>query len=68
MHRPAQRHLGLGLGIHFCVGAALGRAMAQLIFAELLPRAERWEVDTGRAERVRTPNFRGFAKMPLSIG
>ncbi len=68
IHRPAQRHLGLGRGVHFCVGAALGRAMAQLIFAELLPRAERWEVGMGKAERVRTPNFRGFAKMPLSIG
>lgn len=68
MHRPAQRHLGLGRGIHFCVGAALGRAMAQAIFGALLPLAERWEVDRSRAERVRTPNFRGFSKMPLAIG
>ena len=67
IHRPAQRHLGLGLGIHFCVGAALGRAMAQAIFGAVLPLAERWEVDSSRAERVRTPNFRGFSKMPLSI-
>ena len=26
LHRPNQRHLGMGQGIHFCVGAQIGRA------------------------------------------
>jgi cytochrome P450 len=68
IHRPKQRHLGLGQGVHFCVGAALGRAMAQLIFNEILGAATSWEVDLAQAERVRTPNFRGFARLPLTIG
>lgn len=67
IHRPKQRHLGLGQGVHFCVGAALGRAMAQLIFTEMLSRATSWEVDLAQAERVRTPNFRGFSTLPLTV-
>ncbi len=67
IHRPKQRHLGMGQGVHFCVGAALGRAMAQLIFSAMLDAATRWEVVLDQAERVRTPNFRGFSKLPLTI-
>ena len=67
IHRPRRRHLGMGQGIHFFVGAALGRAMAQLIFEEITKAADCWEVETANAERVRTPNFRGFSKLPLRI-
>lgn len=67
IHRPKQRHLGMGLGIHFCVGAPLGRAMAQLVFTELVEASSRWETDLSGARRVRTPNFRGFSRLPLCI-
>ncbi|RZU53309.1 cytochrome P450 [Krasilnikovia cinnamomea] len=30
LHRTAGRHLGFGLGIHYCLGAALARAEAQI--------------------------------------
>jgi cytochrome P450 len=49
IHRPLQRHLGMGQGIHFCVGASPGRAMAQFLFEELLPMSTRCEVDRGTA-------------------
>jgi cytochrome P450 len=67
IHRPNLRHLGLGRGIHFCVGAPLGRTMAQFIFEELLAVSEQWVVDLDKAERVTTPNFRGFWQLPLTI-
>ena len=67
VHRPDQRHLGMGQGIHFCVGAPLGRAMAQFLFEALLPVSTRWEVDLSSAARVTTPNFRGFTRLPLTI-
>ncbi|MCI0576310.1 MAG: cytochrome P450 [Chloroflexi bacterium] len=67
IHRPDQRHLGMGQGIHFCVGAALGRAMAQFLFEELLAVSTRWDVDLSAAARVTTPNFRGFVRLPLTI-
>jgi hypothetical protein len=67
IHREKPRHLGMGQGIHFCVGAALGREMSYTIFAELLAVSDKWQVDLGHSQRVTTPNFRGFAKLPLSI-
>jgi cytochrome P450 len=67
IHRPKQRHLAMGMGVHFCVGAPLGRTMAQLLFGELIKVSRRWEVDTANATRVKTPNFRGFSKLPTEI-
>src|SRR5581483_4546497 len=67
LHRADQRHLGMGQGIHFCVGAPLGRVMAQFLFEELLPVSTRWEIDLNHAARVTTPNFRGFVQLPLTI-
>ncbi len=67
IHRSDQRHLGMGQGIHFCVGAPLGRAMAQFLFEELLPLSARWDVDLRGAARVTTPNFRGFVRLPLTL-
>ncbi|AGP59283.1 cytochrome P450 [Streptomyces rapamycinicus] len=35
--RPARRHLSFGHGIHFCLGAPLGRAEAAIALRHLLP-------------------------------
>lgn len=67
VHRPGQRHLGMGQGIHFCVGAPLGRKMTQFLFEELLAASEGLEIDIEDSERVTTPNFRGFTRLPLAI-
>jgi cytochrome P450 len=67
VHRPEQRHLGMGQGIHFCVGAPLGRRMTQILFEELMKVCERWDVDLDSSARVTTPNFRGFTRLPLSL-
>lgn len=67
IHREMTRHLGMGTGIHFCVGAPLGRDMSYTIFEELLKISDKWEIDLSKSERVLTPNFRGFHKLPLTI-
>lgn len=67
IRRGTTRHLGMGRGIHFCVGAPLGRDMAYTLFGELIAAAEKWEIDLAHSERVLTPNFRGFHKLPLTI-
>lgn len=67
IHREMLRHLGMGQGIHFCVGSPLGREMAYTIFQELLAVSDRWEVDLDTSKRVTTPNFRGFSKQLLEM-
>ncbi|KOV67545.1 cytochrome P450 [Streptomyces sp. MMG1121] len=36
VHRPADRHLGFGLGIHYCLGATLARTEAEIGLRTLL--------------------------------
>ena len=67
LDRCTKRHLGLGAGIHFCVGAPLSRLMAHSLFEALLDASSVWRVDLPNARRVTTPNFRGFAKLPVLI-
>ena len=67
LHRATKRHLGLGHGTHFCVGAPLGRQLARISWDELLKVSSRFECDYSTAERVRTPNFRGFTHLEVDI-
>jgi cytochrome P450 len=67
LRRATQRHLGLGHGTHFCIGAPLARLLPIIAFEELLPLARRFDVDLASAVRVTTPNFRGFFHVALSI-
>jgi cytochrome P450 len=65
--RSTKRHLGLGHGTHFCVGATLGRQLGRISFEELLRVSERFEANYTTAERVKTPNFRGFTRLDLNL-
>lgn len=67
LNRPTQRHLGLGHGAHFCVGAPLSRLLAQVCWEEVLPVATRWASNLETARRVTTPNFRGFTFLEIGI-
>ena len=67
LERSHNRHLGMGKGIHFCVGAPLARQMAQALIAAFVDASRTWEIDLANARRVATPNFRGFAVLPLRI-
>jgi cytochrome P450 len=67
LDRRSQRHLGLGHGTHFCVGAPLGRLLARICFEELLDVATKWNPDYSTATRVTTPNFRGFLRLRLEV-
>jgi cytochrome P450 len=68
IERHTARHLGLGHGTHFCVGAALGRTLGRVAVEDLVDRADRVEVDLSRAVRVQTPNFRGFQRLDVTVG
>jgi cytochrome P450 len=65
--RKDNRHIAFGFGIHFCLGAPLARAEAQIAFPALLQRFPRIAL-TG-AEPEWNGNFilRGLKSLPVSI-
>jgi cytochrome P450 len=65
--RRPERHLGLGRGIHFCLGASLARMETRIALEALLSRRTfDWEVDVLDAERLRSGPIRGYASLPVS--
>ncbi|HEY7262985.1 MAG TPA: cytochrome P450 [Trebonia sp.] len=59
-------HLGLGHGIHYCVGAPLGRLEARVAVEVLTQRFPGMRPDPdARLRHLPVPLFRGFAGMPV---
>ncbi len=66
LDRRSERHVALGRGIHFCLGAALARLETRIALGALLGHpALRWDVDLSAAERLRSGPIRGFATLPM---
>lgn len=67
LERPnASRHLGLGRGIHFCVGAPIGRLEAKVALEVLTARVPTLRLDPERpAEREDHVMLSGLASLPL---
>ena len=65
--RDEGRQLGLGLGIHFCLGAPLLRLEAQVAFSSLLRRFPKLELATEQLEWQEHPIFRGVKSLPVAF-
>lgn len=63
--RSDHRHLGFGVGHHYCVGAGLGRAEAQIAVASLLRRCPDLRRLPG-ATRIDSATIRGYQRLPLA--
>jgi len=63
--RDEGKHLGLGLGIHFCLGAPLLRLEAQIAFTSILRRFPRLQLATENLEWQEHPIFRGVKSLPV---
>jgi hypothetical protein len=65
--RKQGRHLGFGLGIHFCIGAALVRLEAEIAFTTVLRRFSELRLATENLEWQEHPIFRGLKTLPVSF-
>lgn len=65
--RSGAQNLGLGYGIHSCLGAALARMETAIALDHLLDFMPRFEVDFGKLKRVSMQNVAGFRHVPVRV-
>jgi cytochrome P450 len=63
--RNEGKHLGLGLGIHFCLGAPLLRLEAEIVFTTILRRFPELQLASESWEWQEQPIFRGVKSLPV---
>jgi cytochrome P450 len=61
------QHLGLGYGIHSCLGAALARLESRIALEKLLDFMPRYEVDWDGCKRVTMQNVAGWQNVPVKV-
>ena len=67
IHRPIDRHVTLGYGAHYCLGAALARMEGKVALTEVLRRFPTWEVDRSAVTYVATNTVRGPSSVPVRL-
>jgi cytochrome P450 len=65
--RTEAQNLGLGYGIHSCLGAALARMESAIALEHLLDFMPRYEVDFDRLTRVNMQNVAGYQNVPVKV-
>jgi cytochrome P450 len=63
--RDEGRHLGFGIGIHFCIGAPLVRLEAEIVFETILRRFPGVRLAAETLEWQEHPIFRGLKSLPV---
>jgi cytochrome P450 len=67
LQRKDNRHIAFGFGLHYCLGAALGRLEGQIALSTALRRFPNMKL-LQEPERLENVAFRGFKSMPVSLG
>jgi cytochrome P450 len=65
--RSQAQNLGLGYGIHSCLGAALARMESAIALEHLLDFMPRFEVDFDGLQRVTMQNVAGYHHVPVKV-
>lgn len=65
--RTQAPNIGLGYGIHSCLGAALARMETKIALEKMLDFMPSYEVDWDNAERVTMQNVVGWHHLPVRI-
>jgi cytochrome P450 len=61
------QHLGLGYGIHSCLGAALARMESRIALEKLLEFMPHYEVQWDGCNRVTMQNVAGWLNVPVKV-
>ncbi|BBX21174.1 cytochrome P450 [Mycolicibacter terrae] len=61
------QHLGLGYGIHSCLGAALARMESTIALERLLDFMPRYELNWDGLQRVHMQNVAGWQNVPVRV-
>lgn len=67
IHRKIKRHMAFGVGVHFCIGAALARLESRIALDEVLNRWTDWDVDWANAKQAHSSTVRGWEHMPVVV-
>lgn len=67
INRSEGRHLGFGIGIHFCIGAPLVRLEAEIVFETILRRFPKIGLATETLEWQEHPIFRGLKSLLVAL-
>ena len=65
--RTEAQNLGMGYGIHSCLGAALARLESTIALDKLLDFMPRFEVDFDKCKRVQMQNVVGWKHVPVKV-
>ncbi|OBB88675.1 cytochrome P450 [Mycolicibacterium peregrinum] len=65
--RTEAQNLGLGYGIHSCLGAALARMESAVALEKLLDFMPRYEVKWDELQRVQMQNVAGYSHVPVRV-
>ncbi|OCB14872.1 cytochrome [Mycobacterium vulneris] len=65
--RTEAQNLGLGYGIHSCLGAALARMESAIALEKLLDFMPRYEVKWDQLQRVHMQNVAGYSHVPVRV-
>jgi cytochrome P450 len=65
--KTQSQNLGLGYGIHSCLGAALARMETAIALEHLLDFMPRYEVNFDGLQRVNMQNVAGYQHVPVKV-
>jgi cytochrome P450 len=68
IERSVSNALGLGYGVHFCLGASLARLESRVALEEFVGRFPQYRIDEGRCVRVHMSNVHGYESVPFAAG
>jgi cytochrome P450 len=67
LDRDTSELISFGVGRHYCLGANLARLEARVALSEFTRLVGGYQIDESGADRVHSPNVRGFTTLPMQV-